>query len=365
MKKEKAGENVQSKKADENRLKRDGNFEVLRILCAVLIIFHHYAVYGGIADRFDVASLTNVYIGRFLAIGGRIAVSIFLIIMGYFLINSKFKIRRFLKIFFEWWFYAILVEAFWVFVWKEDRVIKNFFRTYWFVHAYMAVYLISPFLNKAIKMFTKKQLLLLILVLLYIMQFFASSNFGWAVYMYIIGAYIKLHNVELKEPKKAKWYALTLYILIFASMPIITYLQNNGFDKYFAYFGFGLNYTKFSELQNFVALATAIMIFMTFKYMNIKNNRVINFFSRASLASYLIHDSDQNRFLLWFKLLKVQEYYTATPLGLIGNAVFCMVAIYLFSALVETIRLNLVEKPMFKIKIFDKYLDKFDEMMNF
>ena len=73
------------------RVERSSNFELLRIICMVLIVAHHFACHSDFSST--ISSLNNAVI-KTLIIGGRLGVNVYVLISGYFLINSKFKINR-------------------------------------------------------------------------------------------------------------------------------------------------------------------------------------------------------------------------------------------------------------------------------
>lgn len=75
----------------KNSLKiRNSNLELLRIVSMILIIMHHYAVHGGFDLLNTELDLNRIWI-QILSIGGKIGVNCFVLITGYFMINSKFK----------------------------------------------------------------------------------------------------------------------------------------------------------------------------------------------------------------------------------------------------------------------------------
>ena len=47
-----------------------------------------------------------------------------------------------------------------------------------------------------------------------------------------------------------------------------------------------------------------------------------------------------------------------------GYVLIVTITIYLICTLIEIIRIKLIEEPIFKIKKFDKYFEKVDEIMN-
>ena len=84
------------KKSDNIKEQRLSNFELLRIIAMILIILHHYAYHGNLIsipnDNF------NKYVAVFIIVGGKVGVNVFVLITGYFLINSKFKIKKVIQL---------------------------------------------------------------------------------------------------------------------------------------------------------------------------------------------------------------------------------------------------------------------------
>lgn len=97
---------VEEQVITENKM-RESNFELLRIIAMMFIFVYHYINYGGILN---VGSYTiNKLIALFLYSGGRVGVNIFILIMGYFMINSKFKIKKVFKMMFQVFFYSVIL----------------------------------------------------------------------------------------------------------------------------------------------------------------------------------------------------------------------------------------------------------------
>ena len=67
---------------------RQSNFELLRIVAMVMIVFHHFAVHGGFNFDSTTLSIPRFWF-NFIIMGGKTGVNIFVLISGYFLIQSK------------------------------------------------------------------------------------------------------------------------------------------------------------------------------------------------------------------------------------------------------------------------------------
>ena len=74
---------------------RLSNFELLRIISMLLIVAHHFSVHSHLISD---TPIINVYLQRALATGGKVAVNLFVLISGYFMINSTFKFKKLLKL---------------------------------------------------------------------------------------------------------------------------------------------------------------------------------------------------------------------------------------------------------------------------
>ena len=74
---------------------RNSNLELLRIIAMVFIVSHHFAVHG-FGDCNFVISNPNNYLIYLLSIFGKIGVDIFVLISAYFMVNSRFTLRKLL-----------------------------------------------------------------------------------------------------------------------------------------------------------------------------------------------------------------------------------------------------------------------------
>ena len=80
---------------DASKNQRNSNLELLRILSMVFIVSCHF-VGVGFEDYNLVISNMNNYFIYFLDLFGKVGVDIFILISAYFMINSKFTLRKLL-----------------------------------------------------------------------------------------------------------------------------------------------------------------------------------------------------------------------------------------------------------------------------
>ena len=354
---------------EEKYKKRDLNFEILRIFSIFLIILHHYALKGGLDAELDTFSI-NKLISNFIVIGGKVGVNLFVLISGYFLINSKFSMKKIIQIVLQVLFYSVICGILAYFLDLKDAkwVIKSFFpisyRIYWFATAYVGLYLLSPFINKLLNSITKKQHKYLLLILLIMLSLTHSillssepymNDIAWVIFVYMIAAYIKKYDII--EPKRNcyKFIAIFGYIIMFLIGALCTYLAQK-----IQIAEEGIHY--YTSMNSIICLITSIAIFMCFKNIKIsdKYNKVICFFSSASFGVYLFHDSAIREFL-WKNILKTPYFYWANAGSLILHIILSAIIIYILGTIIETARKKIMNGRIFKIRRIDNFIKKIDE----
>lgn len=199
---------------------RQLNLEILRILCMLFIVVGH------IGGRSGIESFSS------FAIIAPHAVNCFVLISGYFLITSKFKIERVLRVILETIFYTFAITLILYMLGKASTqdIAKSIMPfaptkfTYWFVNKYLAVILLSPFICKVCATISKRQYQILLVTLLLIgSSFLTVFPFGelfgnsfsllWMIIVFITGGYLRLYAPEFKH-----WGIATLCLLILYNM---------------------------------------------------------------------------------------------------------------------------------------------------
>lgn len=338
---------------------RKSNFELLRIFAMVLIILHYYAIHGGLSGIAGFG--VNKYIGTICLIGGKLAVNLFVLISGYFLIESEFKVKKVLKLILQVYCYSVAFFIVYV-IFKgipTGEIIKlTVFpftsKAYWFMLPYICVYVLSPFINKLIKSITQKQLISFIGILIFIFSgigFFITdsglmNNLSWFILIYLIGAYIRLYDFNRFSKKIIKCFSVIGYVLFIIVTCGITYMsQYNASIFRFV--------NKISSMNSIIVLVEAILIFMVFKNLEIKNSRVINVLGKSSIGVYLFHDSIF-RVEFWKEICFVEKFYFVSPLILVAHIVVCVGGIYVGGVILEWIRGKVIEEKFFLVKRFEK-----------
>jgi surface polysaccharide O-acyltransferase-like enzyme len=337
---------------------RKSNLEILRIVSMILIIIHHYVVHGG----FEWETVTiNKIVLDVLTLGGKLGVNCFVLITGYFMIESKINFKKVGKIVLEVLFYSVSIYISFVFLgfinFDTKLFIKHIFPVihdiYWFATAYVFLYLLSPFINQLINSITQKQHRYLCLMLIVIFCIIPTiieydveySNLSWFVTLYLIAAYIRKYPNKHTETLKDN----LIYTGIIISIMIFFIVEVNFIALLIPRVGIYISYC--AKANSIGILSLAIMMFLSFKNMNIKNSKWVNKIASSTFGVYLIHDNQLIRNYLWVKLLKGNTY--AKSPYLIVHLICSIIFVFVICSVIDQIRIYIVEK-----NFVDKILDK-------
>ena len=154
-----------------NRI-RQSNFELMRIISMFFIVLWHVILNGNLlSNTVDVTNFT-FYLIMFIIV---FHVNSFLLLTGYFQVDSKFKLSKLISLLFQLVFYNLIINItlykFGLVEYTNVEFIKSilFYNTssYWFISCYIILYCLSPFLNKLIhsldKLEFKKNIIVLLL----------------------------------------------------------------------------------------------------------------------------------------------------------------------------------------------------------
>ena len=312
--------------------KRSSNFELLRIVLMFMIVCLHYNGKG--LDFSNIKFMSSKYIfSNIVEAFSIVAVNCFVLISGYFLSNSrKIKIKKIT----HFWI-TVEIYSFGIFLAmilnnilqpKSVDIIKAIFpitnNMYWFATAYFGLYLIYPFLNILISNLSKKKYIYMLAILTFLQVivttlspfkngvFDSSTGYSliWFIYLYFIGAYIRIYYVD--NIKRRKYYFIG-YILSSISIFLLNILNiylSKKFNLFKNYIGDSYSY------DHILAVIASVMLFLFFKNINIKQNaigNVINKISPAMFGVYLIHE---NYFIIptfWKDIIVINKSLTFKP----------------------------------------------------
>ena len=177
---------------------RESNFELMKIISMLMIIFYHFILHGKVLD-YTVGELNNLM--NFLRLLFVVHVNSFVLVTGYFQYNKKFKLSKVFMLNNALVFYKILIMVIFIVLGlitvdklKIIQVLAPFnYGDYWFMGCYLLLYLISPLLNiiiNNINKVTHKSIIIISFIIMSIISTFTNdiafyNNNGFSITNFI------------------------------------------------------------------------------------------------------------------------------------------------------------------------------------
>lgn len=315
------------------------NFELLRIVCMLLIICGHIVMVHG----YDEVGDSSWYIKQVVNPFCTVAVNVFVLISGYFGIKQNKK--KLWKLIWMVTFYCAVFLCLSLYLGIHQlSIMKDWMqlvpvvtKQYWFITVYFALCLVSPFLNKLVEVLEKemyKKLLLTCFALFVVLPTFAvilnfktitlDSGYGLInfMFLYLLGRYIRLHYT----PSWNKYlFAYFCSMSVMAAFQIL-YSKLLGFD--------------FDALISYDTLFTftgAVSLFFFFQQLGF-TSKIINALAAPCLAVYVIHINPIIFRPLFENVLHVNSYY---GMNYIASLVLFPFVIYITCAILESLRIKI------------------------
>jgi surface polysaccharide O-acyltransferase-like enzyme len=320
-------------------------------------MMQHYnnPMIGGAIRVVNPASLTGNILG-ILQVAMICAVDLFILISGYFMRDSKkrdllkpVKLLMMLLVF-ELLFFVIQVPLQGVPV-DLNTLLRYFTPNYWFIIVYIALYLISPFINLAWENLSRKNRKILVLLSVGLFSVYPTimemisvligtdmqgtstiglqgSEYGYTivnfVMMYLIGCEIRDREEE-PDNKEMKPLALIL-LLVVHTLILFAWLriERENLIKDPTILSMPYRY------QNPLVISEAVLYFLLFKQIDLGSSRVINSLAAATFPAYLIH-------LNLLGYCRIPEVVTKSTPIVIAHVAGCIVGIYLISWVIYTV----------------------------
>lgn len=340
--------------------KRMANLELLRCVAMMMVIVLHYLGKGKLlpdltGGEFDGAGAAAWLLEAFCIV----AVNVYMLISGYFLCTSSFKLSRLLQLLVQVWLYSV---AFGILgaatgVIAETPVDIHYFLTlifpismehYWFLTAYVFLYLLLPFVGAAVRRMTKQQMQIALGLLLATFCVLKSilplrletdkSGYDclWYLCVFVTAAYIRRFGVVFLEKRRR---AVCLYVvcclLAFAgTMALRFFFLRTG--------SLGRMTGMCMEYNHILPFLAAIGLFGAFVRTEINGKivDVINKIAPYTLGVYLLHENLGLRYTWqsWFGADRV------TNVGeLLLRTFFAVLGVFVCGILVDMLRAGLMK----------------------
>ena len=337
-------------------MKRQANFEILRVVAMAMIVTMHFMQKGGIlqplSKELSVVNCSAWLIESFCIV----AANCYVLIAGYFLVDAEWKLKKLIKLAAQVLFYSLLiplvclvcgigdVDSWSIYEWIT-AVLPLQMDHYWFATAYVLMFMLSPVLAAGVKQLSKKQLEVTIGVLLLYFCVFKSISpillstdkygydYPWFICLFLIAAHIKLYGTTdgglqigrfklfTSGKKSAVCYMLTAMITFVGS--VVFGMITARIGKFDYYMNMMFSY------KHVLTLIASLSCFFAFKHWQPKEGKLTGFLCKIApytFGVYLIHENVavRNLWPAWFSVEKVQGSLLFIPYLLL--VIVCMFA---------------------------------------
>lgn len=352
-------------------MKRQANFEILRVVAMAMIVTLHFLQRGGILvplyEEINIVNTTGWLIKSFCIV----AANCYVLIAGYFLVGVEWKCKKLFALVAQILFYSILipvvcmlfgigdVRAWSIYEWIT-AVLPLQMEHYWFATAYVLMFVLSPVLSAGIKQLSKRQLELIIGILFVYFCVFksiipillATDNYGydypWFICLFLIAAYIRLYADKEEGVQIGKYrlftsakagavgYLVCALVIFAASVLLGVITARIGKFDYYMNMVFSYNHI--------LTLSASVSFFYLFLHWKPRDNRAVNFLSKIApytFGVYLIHENVAIRDLWtgWFGVEKVNDSLLFVPYMLL-----VIVCLFVVCMVVDAVRARIFKK---------------------
>ena len=315
--------------AGQTEGKRNANMDLLRMVSMMMVTMLHALTKSDLLPFMGREVSANGWIAWVLEALSVSAVNVFMLLSGYFLISSKFKIGRLVEIVLQTTFYSAGTFAFFLILGKfplEEMNVYNLLHyflpihmeTYWFISVYVIIYLLLPLITGGVHAMSDKQFQGVILWML-VFECVVKSilpvrlaidksgySFLWYLTLFLVGARIRLNGFKVVKTAKRGWFVfITSTVLILAEIYIVCQIQlRTGRLKEMT--------TVSLDYNHILVFFSAIGLFAAFlhaKPLGEKFGRLVCLLSPYSLGVYLLQENLMIRYSWqdWFGLREIME----------------------------------------------------------
>ena len=315
---------------------RQSNIELLRILSMFFVLVGHVGMIVGFPDKDlfssdSLSSFLKVLIQGISVVG----VNIFVLISGWFGIKVSLKgagTFLFQILFLLWAIYLIeIAMGLTSFDFHGIKISMGLTSEYWFVMAYLGMYILTPILNAYVTNTSEVQFRRLLIVF-YSFQCYYCWISGFVNYfegysivffcgLYLTARYIKLYPITFLYKNSFKFYLIiSTVISIFASIGIYF------FDSA----------VRMLRYDNPLVIISSISLLLSFTKLSFQN-KYINIIAKSSFSVYIIHF---NPYIFpFFRDIVSRIGNQYSNLSLVFILFFFMVVVFLICVLIDQIRI--------------------------
>lgn len=266
---------------------RDSNIELLRLVSMFLVLVVHADFKAlGMPSLADCAAAPVGTFMRYLVESFSIVcVNVFILISGWF--SIKFRFVRLGELLFQLLFICLLMFGFLALVGGAGELsLRAFVDDYWFVWAYVVLYLFAPALNSFVDTEPKKSVetfLLLFFLLQTLFGCLISTDWFSLGYsplsfmgLYVLGRYMRLY------PNRFTTQSRTVDLIAYMGMALLI-----TFSVYLLH-SLHIDPSKVYAYSSPLVIVESVSLFLFFTKLSFKSN-VVNWLAVSCLSIFLVH----------------------------------------------------------------------------
>ena len=292
---------------------RLSNYELLRVISMVLIVYHHFALHS--KWNFEEELTPKKYLMFAIASWGKVGVDLFMMLTGYFLNGKGVRASSFLRtwirvIMWSWMIFTVMCfrRPMW---WNDvmEGIFPVTFFSYWFVTSYIITVLLSHGLGKMAINLTRKEYAGMLTVMFYTLSIssysfsYVYSDVLWFMFLFLIGSFFHLHQSLFAKisTQVLIWclvWAVAVNLLSIYWVCTVKYqwAEDHG----------GPNFLMIHSYAP-LALIISVLVFLLVGRLEFRS-KIVNIAASVTFGIYLIHDNRLIRPLLW-DWINASQYY--------------------------------------------------------
>lgn len=325
-------------------LNRDSNMELLRILAILGVLVVHADFFAlGVPTKEECISAPLVSTWRFIIENMTIiSVNLFVLLSGWYGIHPKRK--RLLEFLFQILFFNILFFGIYTIISPEKTLTRDGIGSifmlderFWFVKAYLLLYLISPILNSYLEKAPQKQFKWILICF-----FLFQTVYGWLfpsvswfkygystisfIFIYLLASFLRKYRIQIGGGKSL----IVIYVIFVFLNSVLSFAS--------VYLNRSYYIERLIAYNSPMVIIASVAMFLYFTKIHLKSG-LINMVAISSFAAFLFH---ANHFFVeevyrpWLKEWFATDTFTLFSI----KALVFIVLIFVLSIILDKIRIK-------------------------
>ena len=337
---------------------RNANMELLRLLAMMMVTMLHALGKGSCLQPMNGNLSVNGWVAWGLETLSISAVNAFMLLSGYYMIHSKFRMKRLIELVLQTLAYSLVPLGIYICLGllpKEELTIYHLLQyclpihmdVFWFITAYIVLYLLSPLICAGVNALEEKQLRTVILCMLIYECVFKSFlpvklvtdtegyQFLWYLIMFLIGAYFRRFGFRVLTTSARGWVAYLAGCLLIYAENFVIYWIHDRTGRLNDIIMFSYHYNQILVVLASIGLFAA---FLHAKSIEGKAAKAICAISPYALGVYLLQENLQLRYA-WQGWFGISANSLSEPLlSFLSRLFLAVICMFALGILVDAIR---------------------------